>query len=167
MRMTATTVLLLVHATAAPAGTTAPAPVPYMPYPPYAPYPPYPPLQPKTGQGVGYVRWAVLLGAVTQAITIPAYLYLTWLVLALAPSQPTDPAGFFGLLAGLFALECAVGIVGLFAVIFFFLGFYYVHDGREEYGPEPAQAVERGVIYFVGGAVMAIVASACGSFSGS
>ena len=135
-----------------------------MPAPPY-PYPMIAPPQPKTPQGIGYVRWSVLLGAVMQAIAIPGYVVFAVLLNQVqATTFPPDFSTTFGLVAAALLFAFATGIVGLIAVIFFVLGFYYIHEGRDEYGPDHNRQMDRALAYLIVAFVMAIVAS-IGGFS--
>ena len=129
-----------------------------MPAPPY-PYPMVAPPQPMTPQGLGYIRWSVLLGAVMQAVAIPGYIWLAVLVQQFPRTGPLNLSELFTLVASSLLFSLLTGIVGLIAVIFFALGFYYTHEGRDEYGPEHAVNTDHALFYFIVALVTAIIAS--------
>lgn len=139
-------------------GYAAPPPG-YSPPPVPVPYAMMPPPQAKTPQGFGYVRWALLLGAVMQAVTIPEYV---WFAVAAPSFGSTDPFALLGFMAIALAFSCAAGIIGFVGLILFVVGYYYTHEGRDEYGPLHTREIDRSLIYLVVALVMAIVASVGG-----
>jgi len=133
------------------------APPPGYPFP--VPYPMYPSWPAKTAQGVGYVRWALVLAILLQAINIAWFAWVA-AVLALAASGAPGLGGTLDLFVTSLAFVCAAGIVGFVAVIFILLGVYTSHDGREEYGPDHAREMDNAVIFLIIAFVMGVIASA-------
>ena len=138
---------------------------PFPGYPPYPlPYPMFPPPPAKTAQGIGNVRWSLVLGAAMQAVNIAGYIWTAVLLSQFPPPGSPD----FGLIFTTLAFECAAGIIGFVAVLLFLLGIYYANDGREEYDPIHVREMEHALIFFIIALVMGLIGSVAGlGFSAS
>ncbi len=128
-------------------------------------YPAPPPLPSRTERGIGYARWAVVVGLAMQGLALSLTAYAAILVSALLGNPPSLDAAFLSLLGTMIGLTCAIGLVGLVGGILFLIGLYYLHAGRDEYGPAHTQSMDRVLIYAIIALVFAITAPIGGTFT--
>src|SRR3989442_72278 len=129
------------------------------------PYPMYPTWPAKTAQGVGYVRWGLVLAILLQAINLAGFAWIA-AVLTLAASRTPGLGSSLDLLVTNLGFVCTAGIVGFIAVVFMILGVYSSHDGRDEYGPDHAREMDNAVIFLIIAFVMGGIAYAGVGFGG-
>jgi hypothetical protein len=121
----------------------------------------YPVVAPKsrTESGIRYLSYAMILFALTTAANI-AFLFLLFPLIAemmtFTPGTPPDPAVFSSLLAVIGA-GCAISLLSLVGGILGLIGLIGVYQGGDEFGPEHARRVQRGLIVVIVGIIAPFV----------
>lgn len=130
---------------------------------PYYPPPPVmapvyvPPPGQKTFEGLKWLRYASLLSICFNALFLIGGLMAAIVVAGTNFTNPGAAIGLFGALVAVLALLAIGGILGFIAFIMALVGYYNVHQGRQEFGPQHQADVQGSVKWFAIACVMFLI----------
>lgn len=117
-----------------------------------------------TGKAVRYVSYTILLFLIVDALFVVVLVALfpfIALVSTIDPAtlDPNDPtlANVLGAAFALLAGVCVILIVGLIGLIFGILGLVSLNRGKQEFGTEHSQRVDRAIIVVILGVIAPII----------
>jgi hypothetical protein len=102
------------------------------------PPPQYPPQQffhqePETMRGLKWQSWALAIFMIMTIVSMVLALVLFFMVNSLVTGS-TNPSDVIGSLILLLAVSLMLLVLGILVMVFWFLGYYHVYKGKEEFG---------------------------------